>query len=97
MRIVSIGKINEFAKRYPDADVALRDWYKRVKKSSWANFAELKKEFNSADGVGNKRYVFNIRGNKYRIVAIVLFQIQTVYIRFIGNHEEYDLIDCKNI
>ena len=53
--------------------------------------------FNSADSVGNQRYVFNIRGNNYRLIVVVKFTIKTVLIRFIGTHAEYDLIDAKNI
>ena len=96
MRIISIGKINAYSSSHKDADIALRDWYKRCKKAEWNNFADLKKDFRSADYVGNKRFVFNIKGNHYRLVAIILFQIQTVYIRFIGTHTDYK-IDYKNI
>ena len=61
------------------------------------NLAELKSVYPRTDYVGNDRYVFNIKGNKYRIVALILFQVQTVYIRFVGTHEEYDKIDCSTI
>ena len=59
--------------------------------------ADVKNEFNHVDFVGNDRYVFNIKGNKFRLVAIIHFNIRTLYIRFIGTHTEYDKIDCKNI
>lgn len=97
MRIITFARIREFSKRFPDADIALRNWYKETKRSSWSNFSDIQSTFNSVDYVGNKRYVFDIRGNKYRIVAIIIFQIQTVYIRFIGTHREYDKIDCSKI
>lgn len=97
MRIISFKKIREFTGQHPDADIALRDWYKKTEKSEWTSFADLKKTFNSADAVGNNRFVFNIRGNNYRLVAIILFKIQTVYIRFIGTHSEYDKTDCSTI
>ncbi|SEM76907.1 mRNA interferase HigB [bacterium A37T11] len=97
MRIVTFARIREFSTVYPDADVALRDWYKKVEASTWANFADIKNTFNSVDNVGNNRYVFNIRGNTYRLVAIVIFASQKLYIRFIGTHKEYDKIDCANI
>jgi mRNA interferase HigB len=54
----------------------------------------MKKTFNSVDVVGNDRYVFNIKGNSYRLVAMIFFDIRTIYIRFIGTHSEYDKIDC---
>ena len=53
--------------------------------------------FNSVDNVGNQHYVFNIRGNNYRLIVVIKFTIKTVLIRFIGTHAEYDVIDAKNI
>ncbi len=90
--------IRDFIARHADADVALRDWYKRTTKANWNSFAEIKQTFNTADYVGNDRYVFDIKGNNYRIVTIVLFINKKVYMRFVGTHEEYDKIkDIKNI
>ena len=57
----------------------------------------MKEMFNSVDAVGNDRFVFNIRGNNYRIIALIFFDIRTVYIRFVGTHQEYDKIDCSTI
>ena len=98
MRVISFSMIREFIAKHADADVALRDWYKRTSKASWKSFADIKQTFNTVDYVGNDRYVFNIKGNNYRIVAIVLFINQKVYMRFVGMHEEYERIkDIKNI
>ena len=60
-------------------------------------FADIKNTFNSADYIGNQRYVFNIKGNNYRIVVVIKFTIKFVYIRFVGTHSEYDRIDCLTI
>ena len=90
--------IRDFIAKHADADVALRDWYKRTTKTNWKNFADIKQTFNTVDYVGNDRYVFDIKGNNYRIVAVVLFINQKVYMRFVGTHEEYEKIkDIKNI
>ena len=97
MRIITFRKIKEFSQLNNDSDIALREWYKKTQKAEWNCFADIKKTFNSADAAGNNRYVFNIKGNKYRIIAIVLFNMKTVYIRFIGTHGEYDCIDAGNI
>lgn len=97
MRIITFLRIREFAGRYHDADIALRDWYKKTQNSSWKNLADIKETFNTADYVGNNRFVFNIKGNHYRLVAIIIFASQKVYIRFIGTHKEYDKIDASNI
>jgi mRNA interferase HigB len=97
MRIVTFTKIKDFAQRNPIADIALLDWYFKTKRSEWDNLADIKQTFNSVDYVGNNRYVFNIKGNDYRLVAIVIFASKKVYIRFIGTHSEYDKTDCSNI
>lgn len=57
----------------------------------------MKAMFNSVDAVGNDRFVFNIRGNNYRLVAMIFFDIRTVYTRFVGMHNEYNKIDCSAI
>ncbi len=92
MKVIAFSTIRDFIKGHADADVPLRDWFKNTEKADWANLADIKKTFNSVDYVGNDRYVFNIKGNSFRIVAIVIFQIKKVYIRFIGTHSEYDRI-----
>ena len=98
MRVISFSMIREFIAKHADADVPLRDWYKRTTKANWNSFADIKQTFNTVDYVGNDRYVFDIKGNTYRIVAIVLFINKKVYMRFVGTHEEYDKIkDIKNI
>lgn len=97
MRVVTFSRIKEFSKQHPTSEIALRDWYAKTQTSNWKNFNEVKKTFNSADFVGNSRFVFNIKGNDYRLVAIIIFASQKVYIRFIGTHAEYDKIDCSSI
>jgi len=90
--------IRDFIAKHADADVALRDWYKRTSKANWTNLADIKQTFNTVDYVGNDRYVFDIKGNTYRIVAIVIFINKKVYLRFVGTQKEYEKIkDIKNI
>lgn len=97
MRIISFAHIRDFIAHHPDAGIALRNWYTKTKKSEWKNFSDIKKIFSSADYIGNDRFVFNIKGNAYRLVVIIIFASQKIYIRFIGTHSEYDKIDCSNI
>ena len=98
MHIISKKKIVEYYAIHADAQTALEDWYHKVKDAEWENFAQVRETFNSADYVGNKRIVFNIRGNDYRLVALVLFTIKRLYIRFVGTHQEYlDIQDIENI
>ena len=97
MRIISFKRIKEFSNLHADAEIPLCKWFHVTESNSWNNFNDIKSTFSSADYVGNDRYVFNIKGNDYRLVAIIIFASKKVYIRFIGTHREYDKIDCRNI
>ena len=98
MRVISFAAIRDFIAVHADAEQPLKDCYKAVSKAYWRKFADIKQTFNTVDYVSNYRYVFDIKGNNYRIIAIVLFINQTVYIRFVGTHEEYERIkDIKHI
>lgn len=89
--------LQAYYEQHPKSKTALLSWYDTAKKASWSNFADIKKSFNSVDYVGNQRYVFNIKGNDYRLVVIIQYTHQTIYIRFVGTHKEYDKIDCSTI
>jgi mRNA interferase HigB len=97
MVIISKTILADFAKKHPDVAEPLNNWYDITRRADWKSFADIKTIFNSIDAVGNDRYVFNIKGNKYRLVALIHFNIRTIYIRSIGTHSEYDKIDCSTI
>ena len=98
MRIISKTFIKDYYTKNPKAKAALLNWVEKTEAAKWQNFADIKRTFNSVDSVGNQRYVFNIKGNDYRMVVVVKFIPQNVLIRFIGTHSEYDKIkDIKNI
>lgn len=98
MRVIAKKALVVYYEEHRDAETALEEWYDKTVKAEWDNFAQVRKTFNSADFVGNKRIVFNIKGNQYRLVALVLYRIKMVYIRFIGTHDDYDRIkDIQNI
>ena len=98
MRIISKTAIRDYYTKNPQAKVALIDWVEKTEAAQWQNFADVKNTFNSVDAVGNQRYVFNIKGNDYRLVVVIKFTPKNVLIRFIGTHAEYDRIkDIKNI
>ena len=97
MRIISFKRIKEFSIIHADAETPLCKWFHATEKNSWDNLNDIKKTFSTVDYIGNDRYVFNIKGNDYRLVAIVIFASKKVYIRFIGTHDEYNRIDCINI
>ena len=99
MRIVSHRRLKEFyeAPGHEDAKVPLERRYEIVEEAEWKNFAEVRSLFPSADFVGNQHYVFNIGGNKYRLVVVIKFIMGYVFIRWVGTHSEYDKIDCSTI
>ena len=98
MKILFPEKIEEFVRNHADSKDALERWSSIIACAEWKNHNELKQDFPSADYVGNNRYVFNIKGNNYRSIVLVVFFAGTVAIRFIGTHSEYDKIkDVKTI
>ena len=97
MHIISRTKLISFWIKHTDSETALRIWFKKARNAKWKNLNELKKDFPSADFVGNNRIVFDIKGNKYRIVVIAFFTGQKLFIRFVGTHAEYDKINASTI
>jgi len=99
MRVVSHKKLKEFyeTKGRENSRVALERWYDIAEKAEWKNLLDVKADFSTVDFVGNQHYVFNIKGNTYRLVVVIKFTIGYIYIRFVGTHEEYNQIDCSTI
>lgn len=97
MRVVTPRRLTEFSRKHPAARVPLLYWYEIVKQAKWGTLGDIKRDFRTVDYVGNNRYVFNIKGNDFRLVVIIIFVSQKVYIRFIGTHDQYDKIDAKRI
>jgi len=97
MVVIAKKAINEFIERYPKSAKVLLNWYLKSKEGDWANFADIKKVFGTTDSVGNGLYVFNIGGNKYRLIARIIFKARTVFIRFIGTHAEYDKVNLSDL
>jgi len=89
MHVVTQKRIWEAQEQYPEAATALEGWYRLIKANQFENFAQLKALFNSVDKVGDQ-YVFDIGGNKLRLIAQILFDRKKVFIRKILTHKEYD-------
>ncbi len=99
MRVVSHKKLKDFYETAgrEDARMALERWYSITSYAEWKNVTDIKKDFPAVDYVGNQHYVFNIKGNNYRLVVVIKFTIGYAFIRFIGTHTEYDKINCATI
>lgn len=97
MRILSRPRLLDFGEKFPDAKSALEAWYHETKKAEWKTPNEIKAQYRNASFVKNNRVVFNIAGNKYRLVVRIDYRSAIVFIRFIGSHAEYDKIDVEEV
>jgi len=99
MRIIAIKTIKDFWDDldHEDSEQPLKAWYHEVKKDEWQTPNDIKKKYKSASILKNKRVVFNIAGNKYRLVVAIKYDFQIIYIRFIGTHGEYNKINVETI
>lgn len=89
MRLISNKALRDFAAVHPDSDAPLQAWRRLVEHNAFGNFSDLKRVFNSVDKVSNY-YVFNIAGNSYRLIAAIHFTTQTLYVRSVLTHRDYD-------
>lgn len=96
-RIISKRTIREFWERYPDAEEALKAWHAEAKAADWQNPADIKAQFGNASILKDSRVVFNICGNKYRLIVKINYPASIVLIRFVGTHKEYDAIDAETV
>jgi mRNA interferase HigB len=98
MRIVARGTLVKFWTAHADAKRPLEAWFQVCRKAEWATTREIKTAFGAnVDFLPNNRAVFDIGGNKYRLVVVALLRRKAFYIRFVGTHAEYDKIDAKTI
>ena len=102
MRVIARSALLEFCERLPkggrsQARAAMLDWHTAVQAAQWRNFADVKATFNSADDVMDGKIVFDVGGNKFRIVALVGFRTSRVFILFVGTHKDYDGIDVAKL
>lgn len=89
MHIISQKMLRSFWAAHPDAERPLRSWYKVVSRAEWDTFADVRRAYSHADQVG-KFTVFNIGGNKYRLIAVIHFNRYKVFVRHVLTHAEYD-------
>ena len=97
MRIIARRTLREFWKEHADAEQPLKGWFAEVSGATWKSVADIKKRYPHASVVDAERLVFNIGGNKYRLVAKVWFPGQAVWIKFVGTHRQYDDVDVTKL
>jgi mRNA interferase HigB len=97
MRIIAKKTLKDFWAKEPDAKTALEAWHAEAKNAEWSAPADVKARYGTASILKDGRVVFNICGNKYRLVVWINYRFFTVYVRFVGTHHEYDAIDAQTI
>lgn len=97
MRIIATNTIQEYWKKHPECEQALKAWVQEVQKATWQNPQELKDQYKSASVITGKRVVFNINGNRHRLLVDIEFRLQIIFIVWFGNHHDYDQVDAKKV
>lgn len=97
MRVIAVAALRAFWQQYPDAEQPLKSWFEEASKARWTKPSDIKAQYRSASILKNRRVVFNIKGNEYRLVVAVAYRLQIVYVKFIGTHSLYDAIDVHTI
>lgn len=97
MHVIKKKTLQDFWLRYPAAELPLRAWLKDAAHAEWRTLHDIKHYARSADIVGDNRVIFNIGGNKFRLVVLCLLSKGRLYIRFVGTHAEYDRIDARTV
>jgi mRNA interferase HigB len=100
VRIIAKRTLRQFwerDRRYADARRALEDWHAQVSRADWTTPADVKAHYGDASILKGSRVVFNISGNKYRLIVKINYPYRVVYIRFVGTHAEYDKVDAETI
>lgn len=97
MRIIARKTLKDFWEDHPDSEQPLKSWFKVSKAADWKNPTEVKACYKSASVLKEGRVVFNIAGNKYRIITKINYPYRVVYIRFVGTHKQYDDVDAQTV
>lgn len=97
MRVIAKRTLRAFWQRHPDAEHALKAWHSEVRRAEWKDPHAVKDMYRNASVIGRSRVVFNICGNKYRLVVQINYFYGVAYVRFVGTHAEYDIIDAETV
>jgi len=97
MRVIKVKTLGLFWAKHPDAEGSLRAWFAEAEQSHWEKSQDIIDQYRYADILPGNRAVFNIKGNRYRLVVNIHYNTGVVYIRFVGTHAEYDRIDAEKI
>lgn len=97
MRVIAVSTLRAFWGRYPDVEQPLKAWYEEATSATWTQPTDIKAQYRSASVLKNRRVVFNIKGNDYRLIVAIAYKLQIVYVKFVGTHKEYDAVDAETV
>lgn len=97
MKIISIKTLKDFWSKYPESEQPLKAWLDEAIKATWKAPSDIKGMYRSASILKNKRVVFNIKGNCYRLIVAIAYQRGWIFVKFIGTHEQYDRVDAETV
>jgi mRNA interferase HigB len=97
MRIIARNTLRSFWEKYPNTEQPLKAWFYEASRAQWQSPSEIKRLYRNASIIANNRVVFNIKGNDYRLIVHVRYDVGIIFIRFIGTHKEYDKIEAATI
>lgn len=97
MRVIAVATLRTFWKQHPGAEQPLKAWFEEASKAKWAQPSDIKAQYRTASILKNRRVVFNIRGNEYRLVVAIAYKLQIVYVKYSGTHQQYDVINAQTI
>jgi mRNA interferase HigB len=97
VRLIAIGTLRDYWEAHPDSRAQLQAWHQVAKIATWRNSNEVKAQYRNASIIGGNRIVFNIAGNKYRLIVKIHYNTGIVYVRFVGTHQDYDQINAEEV
>jgi mRNA interferase HigB len=97
MRVIAVSTLRYFWVKHPDARAPLSAWVAVVSQAKWAHPADVKAQYQNASILKNRRVVFNIKGNDYRLIVAIAYQSGIVYVKFVGTHKQYDAVNAETV
>ncbi len=97
MRVIAVSTLRDFWTLHPDSEQPLKAWFEEATKASWTQPSDIKAQYGNASILKNRRVVFNIKGNDYRLIVAIAYRLKVVYVKFVGTHKEYDEVDAETV
>jgi len=97
MRVIAVSTLRDFWTLHPDSEQPLKAWFEEATKASWTQPSDIKAQYGNASILKNRRVVFNIKGNDYRLIVAIAYRLKVVYVKFVGTHKEYDEVDAETL